>query len=188
VTAGRGRGRGGAPVVRLSREPALARVAAGTGELSQRASALLARLEWPGKPGATAPVTPLKADEQQRYARGQEIYTGLCQACHQPDGRGQERLAPPLVGSVLALAPAPVTVRILLNGKEGKIGLMPPLGSVLTDEQIADVLTYVRRAWGQAGTPVDPATVKTTRTETAGRTRPWTDDELLALARAAQRQ
>jgi len=56
---------------------------------------------------------------------------------------------------------------------------------VLDDEQIASVLTYVRREWGQAGAPVDPSSVKAIREATAGRTRPWTDDELMALARDA---
>ena len=45
--------------------------------------------------------------------------------------------------------------RILLNGKEGPIGLMPPIGMTLSDDQIAGVLTYIRREWGQPGTPVD---------------------------------
>jgi hypothetical protein len=46
---------------------------------------------------------------------------------------------------------------------------------------LASVLTYVRREWDQTGAPVDPATVKAIRESTAGRMRPWTDDELLAL-------
>ena len=54
-------------------------------------------------------------------------------------------------------------------------------GSAITDEQIAAVLTYVRREWGQTGTPVDPATVSSVRTLTKDRTRPWTDAELTAL-------
>jgi len=42
-------------------------------------------------------------------------------------------------------------------------------------------LTYVRREWGQAGDPVDPAAVQAVRVQTATRTRPWTDDELLKM-------
>jgi len=110
------------------------------------------------------------------------VYRNICQACHQPDGRGQDRVAPSLVGSTLALASPDIPARILLNGKEGPIGLMPPVGSVLSDDQIAGVLTYVRREWGQPGSAVDPAAVKSVREQTAGRTRPWTNDELLALA------
>jgi len=94
-------------------------------------------------------------------------------------------VAPSLVGSALALASPDIPARILLNGKEGTIGLMPPIGSILSDEQIAGVLTYVRREWGQPGSAVDPSTVKSVRELTAGRTKPWTNDELLALVYAA---
>jgi mono/diheme cytochrome c family protein/glucose/arabinose dehydrogenase len=173
--------------VRLSREPAaLAALAGNADDLGTRAAAIMARVEWPGKPGAAAPIPPLTAEEQARFNAGQEVYKNICQACHQPDGRGQERLAPSLVGSALALAPPEVPVRILLNGKEGTIGLMPPVGSVLSDDQIAGVLTYIRREWGQDGSPVTPETVKEVRALTAGRTRPWTNPELLEIARGGR--
>ena len=149
--------------------------------MATRAATVLAGIEWPGKPGAAEPLRPLTPDEQQRFNAGQEIYRNICQACHQPDGRGQERLAPSLLDSELALAAPDIPARILLNGKEGPVGLMPPVGSLLSDEQIAAVLTYVRREWGQPGTPVDAATVKDVRALTAGRTRPWTHDELTRM-------
>jgi mono/diheme cytochrome c family protein/glucose/arabinose dehydrogenase len=185
VAAGRGGrgGRGGGPGLRLNREPAaLAALAAQGGDLGPRAAGLLARIEWPGKPGATAPLAPLSPDEQQRFDNGREIYKSICQACHQPDGRGQEKVAATLIGSGLALGPPGIPVRILLNGKEGPVGLMPPIGQSFTDDQVAAVLTYIRREWGQTGAPVDADTVKTVRAQTAGRTRPWTNDELAALA------
>ena len=98
-------GRGGQRTVRLSREPAaFSAVAAAGGDLGARAANVLARIEWPGKPGVAAPVPALTAEEQQRFDAGREVYRNVCQACHQPDGRGQERLAPSLVGSTLALA------------------------------------------------------------------------------------
>jgi mono/diheme cytochrome c family protein len=174
-------------VVRLSREPlTLAALAAKQDDLGVRAASIMARVEWPGKPGAAAPIPPLTPEEQNRFNAGQEVYKNICQACHQPDGRGQEKVAASLVGSPLALARAEVPARILLNGKEGPIGLMPPVGSVLSDEQIADVLTYIRREWGQDGSPVTPAQIKDVRALTAGRTRPWTNPELLEIARGGQ--
>jgi len=167
----------------LNREPAaLTALAAATDDLGTRATALLARVDWPGKPGAPAPIAPLSPAEQRRFDAGAEVYKNICQACHQPDGRGQDRIAPPLIGSPLALAPPDVTARILLNGKEGPVGLMPPVGSVLSDDQIAAVLTYIRREWGHAASVVEPSTVKDVRALTAGRTRPWTHDELMKLA------
>ncbi len=183
--AGLRAGRGVRTELRVKKEPTtLSQLAAGGGELGTRAANVLARVSWPGKPGATV-TTPLTADEQRRFEAGREVYRSICQACHQPDGRGQDRVAPSLVGSPLLFAAAGVPARILLNGKDGKIGLMPPIGFVLDDEQIASVLTYVRREWGQTGAPVDPSSVKAIREATAGRTRPWTDDELMALARDA---
>jgi mono/diheme cytochrome c family protein/glucose/arabinose dehydrogenase len=177
-----GRGRGGGRSVRLNREPVeLSNVAAGGDEIAARTKTVLERISWPGKPGEAAPVPALTAEERKRYEAGQEVYRNICQGCHQPDGRGQEKVAPSLIGSALALAPAEIATRVLLNGKEGSIGLMPPIGSTISDEQIAGVLTYVRREWGQTGTPVDPATVAGVRVLTKDRTRPWTDAELSAL-------
>ena len=176
-----GRG-GGSRTLRLSREPAaLSGLAAQSGDLGSRAARLLARVEWPGKPGAAAPIPPLTPEEQQRFNAGQDVYKNICQACHQADGRGQDKIAPSLVGSTFALAAAEIPARILLNGKEGSIGLMPPLGATLGDDQIAAVLTYIRREWGQDGTAVTPATIKTVRTDVAGRTRAWTTEELMKL-------
>ena len=173
--------------VRLNHEPAAFQaLARGGSGLRERAAAVLARVSWAGKPGEPAPVAPLTADEERRFTAGREVYRNVCQACHQPDGRGQDRIAAPLVGSRLALARADIPVRILLNGKEGSIGLMPPVGQVFTDDQIADVLTYIRREWGQAGSPVDGETVKTVRAANALRQRPWTDAELQALANASR--
>ena len=177
-----GAGRGDAPMLRLNREPvALSSLAATTDDLGPRAARVLARVSWPGKPGEPAPVAPLTSAEQQRFDAGREVYKNVCQGCHQPDGRGQDKIAPSLIGSSFAFAPADIPARILLHGKEGSIGLMPPIGSTLNDDQIAAVLTYVRREWGQTGTPVDPETVKTVRAATSGRARPWTETELMAL-------
>jgi len=182
-----GAGRGGGPRLRLNREPAAFSALAGMGgEWGPRVVSVLARVEWPGKPGASTPVAPLTAGEQRRFDAGAEVYRNICQACHQPDGRGQDKVAASLVDSVLALAPTEIPARILLNGKEGPIGLMPPVGSTLDDDQIAAVLTYIRREWGQTGSPVDPAAVKNVRALTAGRARPWTNEELLALMRGAR--
>jgi mono/diheme cytochrome c family protein len=56
---------------------------------------------------------------------------------------------------------------------------MPPQRN-LSDEEIAQVLTYVRNAWGNAAYPVTPSQAVDLRIETAARERPWTDAELEA--------
>ena len=191
AAAGRagGRGRGGAsgPALKLSREPALGALAATRPAIWASAR----RTCWPGSSGRASQAPRLRhaADappSRLRFDAGKEVYQNLCMACHQLDGRGREKVAPTLLGSEFALGPAEVPVRILINGKEGPVGLMPPLGSVLNDDQIAAVLTYIRREWGQTGSPIDPATVRQVRTATAERARPWTADELAKIAGGRQ--
>jgi mono/diheme cytochrome c family protein/glucose/arabinose dehydrogenase len=173
--------------LRLQREPtALTSLASGSGELSARAKLVLARISWPGAT-ADLPAVMLTRDQQRRLDAGREIYANLCQACHQPDGRGQDRVAPSLIDSPLLLAAPEIPVRILLNGKEGPVGLMPPLGSALSDEEVAGVLTYVRREWGQTASPVDPGIVTSVREQTRARARPWTHDELMKMAATKER-
>ena len=85
----------------------------------------------------------------KRFDAGAEIYKNICMGCHQEDGRGKEKLGANLVDSPFVNAADPsASIRILIGGKEGTIGLMPPLGPAFNDEQVAAALTYIRRAWG----------------------------------------
>ena len=185
---GAGRGGGNASVSLSSEPAAFSALAKGSSDLSTRATVLLARMNWPGKaPAAGAPafLAPLTPEQQRIYDTGQTLFNSLCMACHGEDGKGREQ-GPALIGSQFALGPPQVPIRILLQGKEGTVGLMPPLGATLTDEQIAGALTYIRRQWGNAAESVDPSTVKDVRAATTGRTRPWTNDELLAIGGAGR--
>jgi mono/diheme cytochrome c family protein/glucose/arabinose dehydrogenase len=185
ASATSGGGRGG-QVLRLNQEPAaITALAASEGDLSARLAKLLPRIEWPDKPGAAKPVAALTPAETARFEAGREVYRNACQSCHMPDGRGQERVAASLIGSEFAQGAPEVPIRILLSGKEGDIGLMPPLGSMLNDDDLAAVLTYVRREWGQTASPVDAALVGAVRRSTQGRPRPWTNDELRKLLEPA---
>ncbi|HTL03932.1 MAG TPA: c-type cytochrome [Vicinamibacterales bacterium] len=173
----------GGPRLTLTREPPLVAYAPRAGDLGARITSVLARVDWPGKPGAPAPIAPLSAAEQQRITAGHDVFTNACEACHGADGRGQPNVTPNLVGYAAVLGPVGVPVRVLLQGKEGSIGLMPAHGTILNDDQIAAVLSYIRRSWGNVASTVDPAVVRDTRAQTAGRTKPWTQDELSAIAR-----
>ena len=179
-----GRGAAGPAGLTLPQEPAsLLALANGTDELAGAAKSVASRVTWPGKPTPpVAAVAPLTPEQQKRFTQGQELYNNLCVACHQPDGQGREKIAPTLVNSRYVIAPdAGVSTRIVLSGKEGSVGLMPPLGASLTDEQIAGVLTYIRREWGHTASAVAPDDVKEIRGMTASRTRPWTEDEISRL-------
>jgi len=137
---------------------------------------------WPEKPGVAPTVAPppLAGADLDRFNRGKVVFTTVCAACHQPDGRGQNGLAPPLLDSDWVLGSPQATVRIVMYGLSGAItvngrsyiGEMPGLG-VLDDDQIASVLTYLRREWGHTAAPVAPELVKSIRADTAGRVNPW---------------
>jgi mono/diheme cytochrome c family protein len=58
---------------------------------------------------------------------------------------------------------------------------MPAHGDTLNDTEIAAVLTYIRRAWGQTAAPIDAAAVQQVRTATAARKRAWTPEELAQI-------
>jgi mono/diheme cytochrome c family protein len=171
--------------ITLPAEPsALSALAAGNSPIAQLAKNVSAKLDWPGRPAPVVTVAPLTTDQQKRFDAGGEIYKNVCLGCHNDDGRGKEKLGGNLVDSPFVTAPdATAAIRILLGGKEGTIGLMPPLGPSMSDEDIAATLTYIRRAWGHTATPVDPLNVMEVRGLSKGRAKPWTTEELLAAGR-----
>ena len=153
-----------------------------SGPLAEAAKPVLALLTWPGKP-APPPVAPLTAADQRRFNTGKALYEVNCVGCHLAEGQGQPRVSGPLAGSKIVNGAADVMIRVLINGKEGTIGLMPPLGSTMSDDDLAAVITFVRRSWGNRGDPVVPALVKEMRLAYAHRATPWTDQELAVRAR-----
>lgn len=153
-------------------------------------------LAWPGKQGVPPPpvVVPLTAEQQTRYDQGKLIYAGLCGACHQPSGTGLDGLAPPLVDSDWVLGKADIPIRIVLHGMSGPVVVagktwrleMPPL-PILNDDQVASILTYLRREWEHNASPVSPADVAKVRAAHAGRTKAWTAEELKPPATAKKK-
>jgi mono/diheme cytochrome c family protein len=119
---------------------------------------------------------------------GKAIYETLCLNCHQPDGRGLAGIYPPLVNSEWVSGNKSVLVKMLLHGLSGPITVagqefgkqnpipMPPSG--LEDQQIADVLTYVRAEFGSKASAVSVEEVTALRTTHKDRTAFWTADEL----------
>lgn len=92
---------------------------------------------------------------------GEEIYTGICQGCHMPHAEGAIGAGayPALAGDIrLAAAIYPLTV--VLKGQRA----MPPIGEDLSDEQVANVVNYVRTHFGNHYRDrVTPAAVKAAR-------------------------
>lgn len=105
--------------------------------------------------------------------KGKQVYMGLCFACHQPDGKGLPGAFPPLAASDYLLADRDRAIRTVLKGLTGPVtvngvtinSVMPPQEAVLTDAQIADVLTYVYNAWGNQGDAFTTDQVKAARNQ-----------------------
>ena len=148
---GRGAAAPAARPVALAEPAALNTLAAQNSDTGALAKRVLAKLDWPNKPVRQS-LSRRSRRRNEAVRRGLEVYKNACLGCHQPDGRGKGKDRRPRWW-VIAVRPGLTAgpQRILLAGKEGPIGLMPPLGGALNDEQIASVLTYVRREWGSTG-------------------------------------
>lgn len=190
---GTGARRGPAPKLKMiyleSQPEALTQLQAqATDKLKLLLAAVDRRLAWPGKAGVPPPpkVIPLSPAEQTLFNKGRELYDKVCVSCHQPNGVGQDGLAPPLVDSEWVLGSPDRLARILINGLSGPITVngvqfrldMPGLPD-FKDEDIAAVLTYVRREWEHNASPVPIESVKKVREVSKGRVEVWTEKELL---------
>lgn len=148
-----------------------------------------AHFTWPGDERAAKPPRALTEAERERFRSGATIYAAVCAKCHQDDGYGAPGLGPPLAGSSWAAGPERRLIRIALQGLTGPVEVageewnleMPSLESALPDDQVAAILTYVRRSWGNEADPIEAASVAAVRAETTTRARPWTAEELLKL-------
>jgi len=195
TTAGDGKSKAPVKLLWLDAEPsALKKLKAA---MTDKNSAKLftsveARLAWPGKPGAPKPpvIKPLTETQTALFEKGKTIYQTLCAACHQPHGFGLDGLAPPLVDSEWVLGKPEVLARIVMHGLAGPVKVsgrtynlaMPPLPQ-LTDEDVAGVLTYIRREWEHTASAVETKAVTTIRDQDKGRMAMWTEAELKNLGK-----
>jgi mono/diheme cytochrome c family protein len=126
---------------------------------------------------------PVQRAAQQLFEAGKVAFNLSCAACHEESGEGRIGLAPSLVGSRWLQRGDDLLVRILLHGKEnpGRGFVMPPWRQ-LEDNQIAAILTYVRREFGNQPDAVSSQTVAGIRAATTDRQKAWTDAELDRLA------
>lgn len=119
---------------------------------------------------------------------GKRSYNNVCGACHKPDGTGQPGVGiPPLVDSEWVNNGNEQLVQIVLSGLSGPIevngtaygsAVMPPQAA-LSDKQIAQVLSYVRREFGEGASLVTEDMVAAGRAKHGARTAPWTAGELV---------
>ncbi len=105
--------------------------------------------------------------------KGKRVFTQTCFACHQMNGEGMAGVFPPLAKSDFLMADKDRSIRAVTKGLAGPIkvngkeynGVMPPV--TLNDEQISQVLTYIRNEWGNTGDIVTVDEVRKVRAESA---------------------
>jgi nitrite reductase (NO-forming) len=113
----------------------------------------------------------LTREDQQKA--GEALFAGTCSVCHQPNGEGLEGVFPPLAKSDFLMADLKRAIGIVLNGLTGPVtvngktfnSVMPPM-SQLNDDEVANILTYVRNAWGNQDAQVSAAEVAEIRQTT----------------------
>ena len=135
---------------------------------------------------ATGPRNTRATDVQSGQA-GKTKFESYCAACHQYDGQGMGE-APPLDDAPWVVGPQEVLIKIVLHGVRGKMEIagetydreMPGLAPILSDEEVASLLSFVRQRFGRLTTPIEAGTVSKIRAEHQDRTDYWSVDELLA--------
>ncbi len=119
---------------------------------------------------SSATQQPSPSTMKASIARGKELYLLQCLACHQVDGGGVPHLNAPLDGSANVKGNNKAKlIKIVLNGLKGEEIEGEAYGNImaphkeLTDQQIADILTFVRNNWSNKATQITSAEVKAVR-------------------------
>lgn len=137
-----------------------------------------------GSPHATTAPSAEELALKAQMNLGEELYHA-CAMCHSLTGEGIEGQYPPLKGAPLVIGPPSRLARVLLNGLEGptvvhgKTYDMPmPAAPLNDDTEVAAVMTFVRRSFGNRASAVTPAFVAKVREEIGTRDTSWTAEEL----------
>lgn len=128
------------------------------------------------KPGQTKPGTNTAGKQtgisKKSLAEGKKVYDTYCLACHQADGGGVPRLNPPLQKTEYVLGDKKRLITIVLNGMTEEVEIDGELyennmsaHNFLSDQQVADVLTYVRNSFTNKASGVTAAEVKAVRSK-----------------------
>ena len=120
---------------------------------------------------------------------GAQLYSMTCAACHQGNGAGLPSQYPPLAPSDFVTGNEQRLIHIVLRGLTGEVevegemfkGEMPGWAPALNDAQVASVLTYIRKSFGNAAPPVTAERVGAIRAASALRKKPYTAADLAKL-------
>src|ERR1700704_452142 len=141
----------------------------------------------PAKKSAAGPGGGEQQAELSPRDRGKKIFAANCQTCHQANGLGVPGQYPPLAGSEFTTGGSRRPAMIVLKGLQGPVtvkgqkfgsAVMQPWDKTLTDQRIADVLTYERSEWGNNASPVAAEQIAALRKELASHPNSYTEPEI----------
>ena len=147
------------------------------------------------KKAAGGPAGGEQAAELTPRDRGKKIFAANCQTCHQATGLGVAGQYPPLAGSEFTTGGSRRPGMIVLKGLQGPVtvkgqkfgsAVMQPWDKTLTDQKIADVLTYERSDWGNSASPVTAEQIAALRKELASHPESFTEPDLMAIPADAE--
>lgn len=113
------------------------------------------------------PTTAKALQAGQEGSRGAELYVDNCAACHRTDGQGYQRVFPKIAGNSSVLSQDPVSmIRLVLAGSKlpatatapSELG-MPGFAWRMSDEEVAQLLTFIRSSWGNHAPAVNAGQV-----------------------------
>ena len=121
--------------------------------IGDQANPSLAAVGAAAKSAATGDLTV-----EEQVKAGEALFAGTCSTCHQANGQGLEGVFPPLAGSDWIKADPKRVPNVILHGLTGPVtvngkeynSVMPPM-SQLTDDEVANIATYVLNSWGNPG-------------------------------------
>jgi mono/diheme cytochrome c family protein len=95
--------------------------------------------------------------------QGRKVYGDTCAQCHRTNGEGLPGTFPALNKNPFVVGDPKAVIATVLNGRKGKLGLMPAWKDKLSDWEIAGAITYARQAWSNRASAVTPAMVAALR-------------------------
>ena len=129
--------------------------------------------------------------KERKISSGEKIFAARCASCHQTNGLGIAGQYPPLAGSEWVTSDPGIITNIILKGLKGEIvvkgetygktAAMNMAAVDIDDSEIANVVSYVRQAWGNKAEEIFEDEVASIRADSAEKQDQWTGDQIISM-------
>jgi mono/diheme cytochrome c family protein len=147
--------------------------------------------QGPGGPVLSSSSTSAAAEVTDPMALGKKVYNNNCANCHHADGMGQPGVYPSMVNNPTVIGSKERLAAVLLQGLAGPLtvngvsygtAVMPAWGSSLTDDKLANLMTYIRGTWGNKANAATEDEVSKARAKFGSHANAFTCEDLLKIA------